>query len=132
VREALDALEPVELPAGCSVELSLEAKDLLARLFRVGGADEVERVYRELRLEPGKRPSAGELERMGTGPPASASGTGAGSTSCDLRTISPPMRSAPSRRTSDAESPGAPDQLSANWNSTSRTHSEEEQYETEL
>lgn len=68
VREAIDALEPVALPAGCSVELSLEAKDLLARLFQVGGADEVERVYRELRLERGKRPSAGELERMGYRP----------------------------------------------------------------
>jgi superfamily II DNA or RNA helicase/diadenosine tetraphosphate (Ap4A) HIT family hydrolase/SOS-response transcriptional repressor LexA len=60
-----------ELPAGCSVELALEAKDLLARLFQVGGAGEVERAYRELCLErgtddaPTSRPTAGELQRMG-------------------------------------------------------------------
>ena len=54
-----------ELPSGCSVELELEAKDLLASLFRVGGTDEVERVYRELRATRGVRPTAGELQRMG-------------------------------------------------------------------
>lgn len=54
-----------ELPSGCSVELELEAKDLLASLFRVGGADEVERVYRELRATRGVRPTAGELQRVG-------------------------------------------------------------------
>jgi len=54
-----------ELPAGCSVELELEAKELLARLYKVGGADEVERVYRELYEERGARPTAGELQRMG-------------------------------------------------------------------
>jgi superfamily II DNA or RNA helicase/diadenosine tetraphosphate (Ap4A) HIT family hydrolase len=60
-----------ELPAGCSVDLELEAKELLARLFRVSGTDEVERAYRELCLErgadddPGLRPTAGELQRMG-------------------------------------------------------------------
>jgi hypothetical protein len=60
-----------ELPAGCSVELELEAKALLARLFRVRGVDEVERAYRELCLErrtpdsPAARPTAGELQRMG-------------------------------------------------------------------
>ncbi len=60
-----------ELPAGCSVELELEAKTLLARLFQVRGVDEVERAYRELCLErrtpdsPAARPTAGELQRMG-------------------------------------------------------------------
>jgi len=54
-----------ELPSGCSVELELEAKDLLASLFRVGGADEVERVYRELRATRGARPTAGEMQRVG-------------------------------------------------------------------
>jgi superfamily II DNA or RNA helicase/diadenosine tetraphosphate (Ap4A) HIT family hydrolase len=68
VREVVGTLEPVPLPAGCSVELSIEAKELLARLFLVGGSDAVERVYRELRLERGQRPSAGELERMGYRP----------------------------------------------------------------
>jgi superfamily II DNA or RNA helicase/diadenosine tetraphosphate (Ap4A) HIT family hydrolase/SOS-response transcriptional repressor LexA len=60
-----------ELPAGCSVDLALEAKAMLARLFQVSGADEVERAYRELCLErgtdesPSSRPTAGELQRMG-------------------------------------------------------------------
>ncbi|APR76547.1 ATP-dependent RNA helicase YejH [Minicystis rosea] len=61
----LQSREATELPAGCSVDLELEAKDMLARLFRIGGADEIERVYRELRLEHGERPTAGELQRMG-------------------------------------------------------------------
>lgn len=71
VRECLSSGEPVELPEGCSVDLELEAKALLSRLFLVGGADEVERVYRELCLErgadedPSQRPTAGELQRMG-------------------------------------------------------------------
>jgi superfamily II DNA or RNA helicase/diadenosine tetraphosphate (Ap4A) HIT family hydrolase len=65
LRTFLEATGLAELPAGCSVELELEAKDMLSRLFRVGGADEVERAYRELRLERGERPSAGELQRMG-------------------------------------------------------------------
>jgi superfamily II DNA or RNA helicase/diadenosine tetraphosphate (Ap4A) HIT family hydrolase/SOS-response transcriptional repressor LexA len=71
VRECLSSDEPIELPEGCSVDLELEAKELLSRLFRVGGADEVERVYRELCLErgadedPSQRPTAGELQRMG-------------------------------------------------------------------
>jgi superfamily II DNA or RNA helicase/diadenosine tetraphosphate (Ap4A) HIT family hydrolase len=70
VREVLAAEEAIDLPAGCSVDLSLEAKEILSRLFRVGGADEVERTYRELRLErDGERPTAGELERLGY-PPA--------------------------------------------------------------
>ena len=71
LRALLDPERTVELPAGCSVELELEAKLLLARLFHVSGVDEVERVYRELCLErgtddlPTSRPTAGELQRMG-------------------------------------------------------------------
>ena len=38
-----------ELPAGCSVDLELEAKELLSRLFRVDATDEVERAYRDIR-----------------------------------------------------------------------------------
>lgn len=55
----------VDLPAGCSVDLELEAKEILAKMYKVGGAVEVERVYRELHDERGSRPSAGELQRMG-------------------------------------------------------------------
>lgn len=71
LRAFLSSNQFVELPAGCSVDLELEAKQLLSRLFRVGGADEVERVYRELCVErgadedPTQRPTAGELQRMG-------------------------------------------------------------------
>ncbi|MCC6665011.1 MAG: DEAD/DEAH box helicase family protein [Polyangiaceae bacterium] len=65
LRSFLESKKAEELPAGCSVELELEAKKMLEGLFRVGGADEVERVYRELKLERGQRPSAGELQRMG-------------------------------------------------------------------
>lgn len=60
----------VGLPAGCAISIELEAKHLLEALFRVGGADEVERVYRELRVARGERPKAGELHRMGYLPSA--------------------------------------------------------------
>lgn len=65
LRGFLDSLVGADLPAGCSVELELEAKQLLSKLFTVSGADEVERAYRELRLERGERPTVGELQRMG-------------------------------------------------------------------
>lgn len=71
LRALLDPDRTTELPAGCSVELELEAKQLLARLFHVSGVDQVERAYRELCLErgtddmPASRPTAGELQRMG-------------------------------------------------------------------
>jgi superfamily II DNA or RNA helicase/diadenosine tetraphosphate (Ap4A) HIT family hydrolase len=65
LRGFLDSRSGTELPAGCSVELEIEAKELLQKLFTVSGADEVERAYRELRLERGERPTPGELQRMG-------------------------------------------------------------------
>ena len=65
LRGFLDSPVGADLPAGCSVELELEAKQLLSKLFTVSGADEVERAYRELRLERGERPTVGELQRMG-------------------------------------------------------------------
>ena len=65
LRRLLDTDGHAELPAGCAVELEVEAKELLSRLFRVDGADEVERAYREIRAARGHRPSAGELLRMG-------------------------------------------------------------------
>ena len=54
-----------ELSAGCSVELELEAKELLASLLGSSAADEVERAYDELRTLRGRRPTAGELYRAG-------------------------------------------------------------------
>jgi superfamily II DNA or RNA helicase/diadenosine tetraphosphate (Ap4A) HIT family hydrolase/SOS-response transcriptional repressor LexA len=71
LRTLLASTQLVELPAGCSVDIELEAKELLSKLFRVSGADEVERAYRELAIERGAdddlslRPTAGELQRMG-------------------------------------------------------------------
>jgi hypothetical protein len=70
VRELLASAGPMELPEGCSVELAIEAKELLQKLFRPGGTDEVERAYRDLALERGakedssQRPTAGEMQRM--------------------------------------------------------------------
>ena len=64
LRPLLESREPLELPSGCSVELVLEAKDLLSRLFTRTGADPIEYMYRELRTQRGERPSAGELERL--------------------------------------------------------------------
>jgi superfamily II DNA or RNA helicase/diadenosine tetraphosphate (Ap4A) HIT family hydrolase/HKD family nuclease/SOS-response transcriptional repressor LexA len=55
----------LELTDGCSVELELEAKPLLEALFRRSGVDEVERTYRQIRDTRGRRPTAGELRRMG-------------------------------------------------------------------
>jgi len=71
LRRFLESTGLETLPAGCSVDVELEAKQLLSRLFRVTGIDEVERAYRELALERGvdedleARPTAGELHRMG-------------------------------------------------------------------
>lgn len=59
---------PPELPAGCSVELELEAVDLLRSLLPRGDKNEVVRVYRELKASKEARPTAGELFRMGLNP----------------------------------------------------------------
>jgi len=64
VAQLLDAPGPLELPHGCSVDVELEAKDVLRRLLPRGGS-EVERMYRELHASRGERPTAGELQRMG-------------------------------------------------------------------
>ncbi|MCZ7678280.1 MAG: helicase-related protein [Sandaracinaceae bacterium] len=64
LRELVDSAGPLELPHGCSVDVELEAKELL-RLLVPRGRTEVERVYRELRESRGERPTAGELQRMG-------------------------------------------------------------------
>ncbi|MCK6545686.1 DEAD/DEAH box helicase family protein, partial [Myxococcota bacterium] len=53
------------LPGGCRVELELEAKELLERLFRPEPANAVESAYRHLRTERGRRPKLGELQRLG-------------------------------------------------------------------
>ena len=67
--ETLDAFfkakGPIALPAGCFVDVELEAKKLLEALILGTGALGVERAYRELRTARDERPQAGELLRMG-------------------------------------------------------------------
>lgn len=67
-RGFLDGQAPT-LPPGCSVEIELEAIDLLKRLMPVGRT-ELERTYRELRELRGARPRLGELYRLGLSPQA--------------------------------------------------------------
>jgi superfamily II DNA or RNA helicase/HKD family nuclease/diadenosine tetraphosphate (Ap4A) HIT family hydrolase len=61
---------PLALPPGCSVELALEAKHQLNKLFhkRADAADVVTSAYQEARLVRGERPTAGELLRSGYDP----------------------------------------------------------------
>jgi superfamily II DNA or RNA helicase/HKD family nuclease len=67
LREFLvDGKEP-ELPPGCSIDVELEAIDMLRR-FLPSGATEVERAYRDLVAARGERPAAGELYRLGYRP----------------------------------------------------------------
>lgn len=63
----LDGDEP-ELPGGCSVELELEAKDLLRDLLPKSSRTAIINVYRELRQARGVPPTVGELFRMGYKP----------------------------------------------------------------
>ncbi len=58
-----------ELPPGCSVDVELEAVEMLRQLLPTGGG-EVERVYRELYAARGERPTIGELFRMSYAPGA--------------------------------------------------------------
>jgi superfamily II DNA or RNA helicase/diadenosine tetraphosphate (Ap4A) HIT family hydrolase/HKD family nuclease/SOS-response transcriptional repressor LexA len=53
------------LPPGCSVELELEAIDLLKKLLPTERSAGISAVYRELKAARGERPRAGELVRMG-------------------------------------------------------------------
>ncbi len=55
------------LPAGCSVDVELEAIDLL-RHIRRSGRSELERAYRELRDLRDDRPTVGDLYRLGLEP----------------------------------------------------------------
>ncbi len=61
----LERPETLELPAGCSVEIKLEAIELLKKLTPASHAIPAVQVYRELRDERGTRPTPGELVRLG-------------------------------------------------------------------
>lgn len=64
LRGFLTGSETPELPPGCSVDIELEAVDLLRKLLP-SGENEVVRAYRELRTLRGSRPTAGEMYRLG-------------------------------------------------------------------
>lgn len=67
VRDFLEHGAQPDLPEGCSVDVELEAIDMLRR-FLPAGASEVERVYRELRESRDARPTAAEMARLGYRP----------------------------------------------------------------
>lgn len=64
LRDYLGGVQAARLPPGCSMDLELEAKDLLSSLLPSRGNSEVARVYRDLREARGARPTIGELYRM--------------------------------------------------------------------
>jgi len=68
LRTWLEGKTEPTLPEGCSIEVSLEAKDLLHKLLPASSKNELVRVYRELRASREQRPTAGELQRMGLNP----------------------------------------------------------------
>jgi hypothetical protein len=68
LRDYLGNVEAARLPPGCSIDIELEAKELLASLLPVRGANEVEQAYSDLYVARGDRPTAGELYRMGYRP----------------------------------------------------------------
>jgi superfamily II DNA or RNA helicase/diadenosine tetraphosphate (Ap4A) HIT family hydrolase/HKD family nuclease len=69
IQDFLERGQAPDLPAGCSVEIELEAVDLLRKLLPTGGDRlELVRAYRDLRASRGRRPTAGELFRMGYNP----------------------------------------------------------------
>jgi len=67
VASFIAARMPVEVLKGCTIDIELEAIDLLRRLLPSGGT-EVERAYKELVAARGERPTAGELYRLGYRP----------------------------------------------------------------
>jgi superfamily II DNA or RNA helicase/diadenosine tetraphosphate (Ap4A) HIT family hydrolase/HKD family nuclease len=69
LRQFLASPSELELPPGCSVNIELEAIDLLSKLLPSDSANETIRIYRELRdAQDGRRPTPGELARRGLNP----------------------------------------------------------------
>ncbi len=68
LRKFVDAGTPPDLPEGCSVELELEAKQVLERFVRPRVTEATLAAYDELRAKLGRRPSAIELLRKGFSP----------------------------------------------------------------
>lgn len=65
LREFLTDKQAARMAVGCTIDLELEAKDLLQKLLAPQGGSPAEQVYRELRDVRGHRPFAGELYRLG-------------------------------------------------------------------
>lgn len=67
--------EPPELPAGCLLDVSLEARDIIAQFLPTGAQAGIE-MYRGLRDELGRRPLASELFANGILPRMVSQGAG--------------------------------------------------------
>ncbi|WP_272425260.1 DEAD/DEAH box helicase family protein [Polyangium jinanense] len=67
LRDFLEGKQAARMAPGCSIDLELEAKDLLTKLLPPQGGSPAEQAYRDLREVRGQRPLAGELYRMGYG-----------------------------------------------------------------
>jgi len=68
VRDFLEGRREAPLPPGCTVDIELEAKDLLRKLLKPGSKVVVQEAYRDIAAARGERPTAGELFRMGYDP----------------------------------------------------------------
>lgn len=68
LRDFLTNDAPARLPEGCSVEIEVEAKDLLRQLLPVKTENAAAMAYREWRQVRGRRPRAGEMHRVGIRP----------------------------------------------------------------
>ncbi len=60
--------DPLTLPSGCSIDIELEAVDLLERLLSPAKGQQFLRAYREIRQSRGERPTLGEMFRLGHNP----------------------------------------------------------------
>ncbi|WP_338046597.1 DEAD/DEAH box helicase family protein [Polyangium spumosum] len=67
LRDFLEGKQVARMAPGCTIDLELEAKDLLVKLLPPQGGSPAEQAYRDHREAWGRRPLAGELYRMGYG-----------------------------------------------------------------
>ena len=68
VRKFLRDKKALDLSEGCTVDIELEAIDMLRRLSSTGAKQALVMAYRDLRDIRGTRPSLGEMYRMGYNP----------------------------------------------------------------
>jgi len=60
--------DPLVLPSGCSINIELEAVDLLEKLLSPAKGQQFVRAYHEIRESRGERPTLGEMFRLGHNP----------------------------------------------------------------